>query len=123
MRKIVECVPNFSEGRDKKIIDAISDAIKAVKGVTLLDVDPGKSTNRTVYTFVGDPESIVNGAIAAAKVIFRILFLLPIGIVSCSTLSWDSTSNAMSARRYSMTSRITSTRMRLKVKLPFTRKF
>lgn len=68
MKKIVECVPNFSEGRDQKVIDAISDAIKSVKGVTLLDVDPGKSTNRTVYTFVGDPETIVEGALAAARV-------------------------------------------------------
>ena len=68
MKKIVECVPNFSEGRDQKIIDAISDAIRSVKGVTLLDVDPGKSTNRTVYTFVGDPETIIEGALAAARV-------------------------------------------------------
>ncbi len=68
MKKIVECVPNFSEGRDQKIIDAISDAIRSVKGVTLLDVDPGKSTNRTVYTFVGDPEAIIEGALAAARV-------------------------------------------------------
>ena len=57
MRKIVECVPNFSEGRNKSIIDAIANSIKSVNGVTLVDVDPGKSTNRTVYTFFGDPES------------------------------------------------------------------
>lgn len=68
MKKIVECVPNFSEGRDQKVIDAIADAIRGVKGVTLLDVDPGKSTNRTVYTFVGDPETIIEGALAAARV-------------------------------------------------------
>ncbi len=67
MKKIVECVPNFSEGRDQKIIDAISNAIRQVAGVTLLDVDPGKSTNRTVYTFVGDPEAIIEGALAAAR--------------------------------------------------------
>jgi glutamate formiminotransferase/formiminotetrahydrofolate cyclodeaminase len=67
MKKIVECVPNFSEGRDQKIIDAISESIKNVPGVTLLDVDPGKSTNRTVYTFVGDPDAIVEGALAAAR--------------------------------------------------------
>jgi len=67
MKKIVECVPNFSEGRNKNIIDAISDSIRAVEGVTLLDVDPGKSTNRTVYTFVGDPEAIVEGALAATR--------------------------------------------------------
>lgn len=68
MNKIVECVPNFSEGRNQEVIDAISDAIKSVNGVTLLDVDPGKSTNRTVYTFVGDPDSIIEGALAAARV-------------------------------------------------------
>ncbi|MDC1068287.1 glutamate formimidoyltransferase, partial [Candidatus Kapabacteria bacterium] len=68
MNKIIECVPNFSEGRDQKIIDAISDAIKGTNGCTLLDVDPGKSTNRTVYTFVGSPESVVLGAFNAAKI-------------------------------------------------------
>ncbi|MBN2461155.1 MAG: glutamate formimidoyltransferase [Candidatus Cloacimonetes bacterium] len=65
--KIVECVPNFSEGRDHKILDAIADAIRSVKGVTLLDVDPGADTNRTVVTFVGDPESVVEGAFQAIK--------------------------------------------------------
>lgn len=67
MKKIIECVPNFSEGRDEKIINAIADAIRNTQGVTLLDVDPGKSTNRTVYTFVGDNESIVEGALNAAR--------------------------------------------------------
>lgn len=67
MKKIVECVPNFSEGRDQKVIDAIANAIRGVKGVSLLDVDPGKSTNRTVYTFVGDSDTIVEGALAAAR--------------------------------------------------------
>ncbi len=67
-KKIVECVPNFSEGRDKEVIDAIARAIDGVDGVQVLDVDPGKSTNRTVYTFVGDPESIVEGALAGAGV-------------------------------------------------------
>ena len=68
MKKIVECVPNFSEGRDKAVINAIADAIRGTKGCTLLDVDPGKSTHRTVYTFVGDPESVIEGAVAAARV-------------------------------------------------------
>ncbi|MFH1050065.1 MAG: glutamate formimidoyltransferase [bacterium] len=67
MRKIVECVPNFSEGRDRKIIDEIAKAISDTAGCTLLDVDPGASTNRTVYTFVGNPDSVVNGAFNAAK--------------------------------------------------------
>jgi glutamate formiminotransferase/formiminotetrahydrofolate cyclodeaminase len=68
MKKIVECVPNFSEGRNRKTIDAIADAIEKVKGCRLVDVDPGASTNRTVYTFVGDPESIIEGALAGARV-------------------------------------------------------
>jgi glutamate formiminotransferase/formiminotetrahydrofolate cyclodeaminase len=67
MRKLVECVPNFSEGRDRAVIDAIADAIRATAGCTLLDVDPGASTNRTVYTFVGAPEAVVEGALAAAR--------------------------------------------------------
>lgn len=68
MKKIIECVPNFSEGRDKEVIKALSAAIRSVAGCTLIDVDPGRSTNRTVYTFVGDPESIVEGALAVARV-------------------------------------------------------
>jgi glutamate formiminotransferase / formiminotetrahydrofolate cyclodeaminase len=68
MRKLVECVPNFSEGRDRAVIDAIADAVRATAGCTLLDVDPGASTNRTVYTFVGAPEAVVEGALAAARV-------------------------------------------------------
>lgn len=67
MRKIVECVPNFSEGRDDKTIDAISSAIRNTPGCTLLDVDPGSSTNRTVYTFVGSPGAVVEGALNSAK--------------------------------------------------------
>jgi glutamate formiminotransferase / formiminotetrahydrofolate cyclodeaminase len=68
MQKIVECVPNFSEGRDQQTISAISQAIEETEGCTLLDVDAGQSTNRTVYTFVGNPESVVEGALAAARV-------------------------------------------------------
>lgn len=68
MKKIIECVPNFSEGRDSKIIKAIAKAIKDTDGCQLLDVDPGKSTNRTVVTFVGDPKSVVQGAVNAARV-------------------------------------------------------
>ena len=73
MKKIIECVPNFSEGRDQSIIDAISEAIKSVEGVTLLDVDPGKSTNRTVYTFVGDENAIVEGALAGARTAYKLI--------------------------------------------------
>ena len=65
--QLVECVPNFSEGKDKKILDAIAASIKAVKGVTLLDVDPGETTNRTVFTMVGEPDNIVEAAFQAIK--------------------------------------------------------
>jgi glutamate formiminotransferase/formiminotetrahydrofolate cyclodeaminase len=68
MDKIVECVPNFSEGKDKSIINAISAAIESVDGVKLLNVDPGEDFNRTVYTFVGEPESIIDAAFKAAKI-------------------------------------------------------
>ncbi|XP_077959632.1 formimidoyltransferase-cyclodeaminase isoform X2 [Gasterosteus aculeatus] len=67
MDQLVECVPNFSEGRDKKVIDAISAAISGSAGCSLLDVDPGASTNRTVYTFVGSPAAVVEGALSAAR--------------------------------------------------------
>jgi glutamate formiminotransferase/formiminotetrahydrofolate cyclodeaminase len=68
MKKIIECVPNFSEGRNSETIAAIAEAISTTAGCSLLDVDPGASTNRTVYTFVGDPEAVVLGALAAARV-------------------------------------------------------
>jgi glutamate formiminotransferase/formiminotetrahydrofolate cyclodeaminase len=64
-RKIIECVPNFSEGRDMGIIKQITDAIESVDGVKLLDVDPGKDTNRTVVTFVGTPEEASEAAFLA----------------------------------------------------------
>lgn len=67
-RRIVECVPNFSEGRDRAVIDAIAESIRKTPGVTLLDVDPGASTNRTVYTFVGSPEAVVEGALNSARI-------------------------------------------------------
>ncbi len=62
MQKLIECVPNFSEGRDLGVIKQITAAIEAVEGVSLLDVDPGASTNRTVVTFVGAPEAAVEAA-------------------------------------------------------------
>jgi glutamate formiminotransferase/formiminotetrahydrofolate cyclodeaminase len=67
VRRLIECVPNFSEGRDKKVIDAITDAIASVDGVKLLDVDPGKATNRTVVTFAGEPEPVIEAAVRGAK--------------------------------------------------------
>ena len=65
--KIVECIPNFSEGRDKDKINAIVREIESVPGVQLLDVDPGESTNRTVVTFVGAPEPVKEAAFRAAR--------------------------------------------------------
>lgn len=67
MTKIIECVPNFSEGRDMSVIDKITAEIKKVSGVRLLDVDPGYDTNRTVVTFVGEPEAVKQAAFAAVK--------------------------------------------------------
>ncbi|MGC1390991.1 MAG: glutamate formimidoyltransferase [Bacteroidales bacterium] len=66
-KKIIECVPNFSEGRDMGIIKQITDVIEEVEGVKLLDVDPGKDTNRTVVTFVGNPDAVAEAAFRAVK--------------------------------------------------------
>jgi glutamate formiminotransferase/formiminotetrahydrofolate cyclodeaminase len=65
MKKVIECVPNFSEGNDMNIIRQITDAIETVDGVKLLNVDPGKATNRTVVTFVGDEDAVVEAAYRA----------------------------------------------------------
>jgi glutamate formiminotransferase len=70
---LVECVPNFSEGRDKSVIDAIAAAISSVAGACLLDVDPGADTNRTVYTFVGAPEAVAQAAVEAAKKAYELI--------------------------------------------------
>ncbi len=67
MKRLIECVPNFSEGRDMEVIRQITDSIEAVEGVKLLDVDPGKATNRTVVTFVGEPEAVVEAAFQGVK--------------------------------------------------------
>lgn len=67
MPAIVECVPNFSEGRDRAKLDQITGAIAAVPGVTLLDVDPGAATNRTVVTFTGEPEAVLEAAFQAIQ--------------------------------------------------------
>ena len=66
-KQLIECVPNFSEGRDLNIIKQITDEIESVEGVKLLDVDPGKATNRTVVTFVGEPEPVIEAAYLAMK--------------------------------------------------------
>lgn len=67
MPRIVECVPNFSEGRDPAVIRALTTEIEAVRGVSLLDVDPGEDTNRTVVTFVGTPEAVLEAAVRAGR--------------------------------------------------------
>jgi glutamate formiminotransferase/formiminotetrahydrofolate cyclodeaminase len=67
MKKLIECVPNFSEGRDMSIIKQITDVIETVDGVKLLDVDPGQATNRTVVTFVGTPDEVIEAAFLAVK--------------------------------------------------------
>lgn len=67
MKKLIECVPNFSEGRDMSIIKQITDVIESIDGIKLLDVDPGAATNRTVVTFVGEPEPVLEAAILGMK--------------------------------------------------------
>ena len=63
MKQLIECVPNFSEGRNQDIINQVADVIRQAEGVTLLDVDPGATTNRTVVTFVGEPHYVVDAAV------------------------------------------------------------
>ena len=62
MKKLIECVPNFSEGRDMDVINRIVAAIGSVDGVSVLNVDPGAATNRTVVTFIGEPEAVTEAA-------------------------------------------------------------
>ena len=63
--KLIECVPNFSEGRDQEVINQITSEITSISTIKLLDVDPGKDTNRTVVTFVGPPEDVIEAAFLA----------------------------------------------------------
>ena len=67
MQRLIECVPNISEGRRPEVIKAIADVVETVEGCRLLDVDPGKSTNRTVITFVGPPETVGEAAFRLIK--------------------------------------------------------
>jgi len=67
MRPLIECVPNFSEGRNSQVLQLIQQSIENVDGVELLDIDPGKATNRTVFTFVGEPEPVIEAAFQAIK--------------------------------------------------------
>lgn len=66
-KQLIECVPNISEGRDSKIIETVSQIVETVEGVKLLDVDPGKATNRTVITFVGEPKPVIEAAFRLIK--------------------------------------------------------
>ena len=67
IKQLIECVPNFSEGRDMNVINQITDEIRNSAGVRLLDVDPGEATNRTVVTFVGEPEAVMEAAFRAVR--------------------------------------------------------
>ena len=67
MKRIIECVPNFSEGRNPEVIRQITETIESVEGVRLLNVDPGKATHRTVVTFVGTPEAVIEAAFQAIR--------------------------------------------------------
>jgi glutamate formiminotransferase/formiminotetrahydrofolate cyclodeaminase len=67
MQQLIECVPNFSEGIDLSIIKQITNEVESVEGVRLLNVDPGKATNRTVVTFVGNPQAVIDAAFLAIK--------------------------------------------------------
>jgi glutamate formiminotransferase / formiminotetrahydrofolate cyclodeaminase len=73
VKKLIECVPNFSEGRDESSIRQIADAIQSVEGVRLLNVDPGKAANRTVFTFIGEPEGVIESAFRGAKTAARLI--------------------------------------------------
>ena len=78
-RALVECVPNFSEGRDPQKIEQILEAARQVEGVKVLDVDPGEETNRTVVTLLGAPEPIAEAAFQGAAPLAHNAFKLPIG--------------------------------------------
>jgi len=73
MNQLIECVPNFSEGRDMNLIKQITDEIESVAGVKLLDVDPGQATNRTVVTFVGSPDDVIEAAFRSVKMAARLI--------------------------------------------------
>ena len=73
MNRILECVPNFSEGRNPAVIKEITNVIESVEGIKLLDVDPGKATNRTVVTFAGSPEQVVEAAFQAIKIAAEVI--------------------------------------------------
>lgn len=73
MNRIIECVPNFSEGNNQEIINRIAETIRSVEGVKLIDIDPGKATNRTVMTFVGGPDEVCEAAFRAVKMAYELI--------------------------------------------------
>ncbi len=73
MKKLIECVPNFSEGNDMQVIERITGAMRAVEGVMLLNVDPGRATNRTVVTIVGEPQAVVDAAFAGIRMAAQLI--------------------------------------------------
>ncbi|HRF37664.1 MAG TPA: glutamate formimidoyltransferase, partial [Saprospiraceae bacterium] len=73
MKQIIECVPNFSEGRNPEVISQITAVIEQTEGVQLLDVDPGKATHRTVVTFAGEPAAVVEAAFRAIREAARLI--------------------------------------------------
>ena len=85
MHPLIECVPNFSEGKNPAVIREITQAIESVEGITLLDVDPGNATHRTVVTFVGHPEAVIE---AAFRGIRRASELITCAIILVSIRAW-----------------------------------
>lgn len=85
MKRILECVPNISEGKDKAKIDAIANEVTKVEGVKLLNVDPGRATNRTVITFAGEPEKVVEAAFLLIKKAAE--------LIDMSKTSWRASTN------------------------------
>ena len=82
--KIVECVPNFSDGRNQDVLDALADAIRNSEGCSLLDVESGVSTNRSVFTFCGSPSAVVEGALQAARTARKLIDMTKHhGMVKC----------------------------------------
>ena len=91
MSKIIECVPNFSEGTDQTKINSIVSSIRSIQGVTVLDCDPGLDTNRTVVTFVGEPKSVIEASITllgSPTKVTTVLFVSKPGSQSRTVTPW-----------------------------------
>ena len=86
MKQLIECVPNISEGSDTKKINEIANIVETIEGVSLLNIDPGKATNRTVITFVGEPENVVE---AAFLLIQKAQQLIDMSTIKVSIQEWE----------------------------------